>query len=168
MSSFALTLERQLRDVESMLARIEANGDSIEELDIGDIDVDDPQFESILVGDRVKVLLNDVDLVRWKQELVEDRNRLSTLLNAARQVDAARDAKLDALRDMIARKCGQPINPGNRKVIVFTAFADTAKYLYAQLAPWAKDTLKIDSALVTGAGRNETTLPDLRKDSHSS
>ena len=163
-SSFALTLERQLRDVEATLDRIEARVDTFEEPDIVDIDVDDPQFESLLVGDRVKVLLSDVDLVRWKQELIEDRNRLSTLLDAARQVDAARDAKLEALRDMIARKCRDPLNAGNRKIIVFTAFADTAKYLYAQLAPWAKETLRIDSALVTGAGRNEATLPGLRKD----
>jgi SNF2 family DNA or RNA helicase len=163
-SSFALTLERQLRDVEKTLARIEAHADAFEELDIADIDVDDPQFESLLVGDRVKVLLNDVDLVRWKQDLIEDRNRLSTLLDAARQVDAARDAKLEALRAMIARKCNAPINAGNRKIIVFTAFADTAKYLYTQLAPWARQTLGVESALVTGAGRNEATLPGLRKD----
>lgn len=163
-SSFALTIERQLRDVEGTLARIDERAEVIEELDITDIDVDDPQFESMLVGDRVKVLLADVDLVRWKQELVEDRNRLSTLLNAARQVDAARDAKLEALRNMIAQKCRAPINAGNRKIIIFTAFADTAKYLYAQLASWAKETLQIDSALVTGAGRNEVTLPGLRKD----
>ena len=79
-------------------------------------------------------------------------------------MDAARDAKLSALREVIAHKCRQPINPGNRKVIVFTAFADTAHYLYEQLAPWAKATLAIDSALVTGTGSNQTTLPRLRKD----
>ena len=75
-----------------------------------------------------------------------------------------RDAKLAALREMIEHKCRNPINPGNRKVIVFTAFADTARYLYDQLAPWAKTTLGIDTALVTGTGRNQTTLRGLRKD----
>ena len=64
-------------------------------------------------------------------DLIEDRNRLATLLTAAQQVDAARDAKLAKLRDMIEDKCRQPINAGNRKIIIFTAFSDTAQYLYA-------------------------------------
>ncbi|AMR77744.1 helicase-related protein [Cupriavidus nantongensis] len=163
-SSFTLTVERQLRDVETMLARIEASASDIEEIDIADVDIDDPAFETLLVGRKVKVLLSDVDLIRWKQDLIEDRNRLATLLAAAKQVDAARDAKLAALRNMIEDKCRNPINAGNRKFIVFTAFADTAEYLYAQLAPWAKATLGIESALVTGSGRNQSTLPHLRKD----
>lgn len=163
-SSFRLTVERQLRDVERMLDRIENHADEIEELDIGEVDIDDPAFEPLLVGKRVKVLLGDVDRIRWKQDLVEDRNRLDTLLSAARQVDAARDAKLIALRNTLAAKCAEPINPGNRKVIIFTAFADTAKYLYEHIAPWAKVELGIDTALVTGSGGNQTTLPHLRKD----
>ena len=65
---------------------------------------------------------------------------------------------------MIDQKCRNPINPGNRKVIVFTAFADTARYLYDQLARWAKATLDIDTALVTGTGSNQTTIASLRKD----
>jgi hypothetical protein len=165
-ASFALTVERQLRDVEATLARIEAESEEVEELDLSieDLDLDDPAFESLVVGRKVKVLLKDMDLVRWRQDLVEDRNRLATLVSAARQVDAARDAKLIALRDVIAHKCRHPVNPGNRKVIVFTAFADTARYLYEHLAPWAKSALGVDSALVTGAGTNQTTLPRLRKD----
>lgn len=162
--SFALTVERQLRDVEATLARIEAQMDELEEIDIEDIDIDDPVFESLLVGRKVKVLLKDVDLVRWRQDLIEDRNRLATLHAAAQLVSAQRDAKLAALKTVINDKCANPINAGNRKVIVFTAFADTARYLYDQLSGWAKDSLAIESALVTGAGRNQTTLPSLRKD----
>ncbi len=163
-TSFALTVERQLRDVEATLARIEQQAEELEEIDIEDIDIDDPAFEGLLVGRKVKVLLKDVDLIRWRQDLIEDRNRLATLLAAARQVDAARDAKLAALRTMIQAKCEKPINEGNRKIIVFTAFADTARYLYDQLARWAKSELGIDAALVTGAGYNQTTLPKLRRD----
>jgi hypothetical protein len=163
-TSFALTVERQLRDVEATLARIDQQAEELEEIDIEDVDIDDPAFEGLLVGRKVKVLLKDVDLIRWRQELVEDRNRLAALLAAARQVDAARDAKLAELRAMIEGKCRNPINPGNRKVIVFTAFADTARYLYDQITPWAKATLGVESALVTGAGKNQTTLPTLRKD----
>jgi len=163
-TSFSLTLQRQLSDVESMLAKINAHPDSVEEIDIHDIDIEDPAFESLLVGRKVKVLLKDVDLVRWKQDLIEDRNRLATLHSAAQQVGAARDAKLDALKQIISQKCRTPLNPGNKKVIVFTAFADTAQYLYAELAPWAAKSHGLHSALVTGAGRNQTTLPELRKD----
>lgn len=166
-SSFALTVQRQLRDVEAVLAQIELhaaeNGGDVEELDIADVDIDDPAFEALLVGRKVKVLLGDVDLIRWRQDLVEDRNRLDTLLTAAQQVDAARDAKLAKLREMITSKCRQPINAGNRKLIVFTAFSDTAQYLYANLASWAKASLGIDAALVTGAAGIQTTLPGLRR-----
>jgi superfamily II DNA or RNA helicase len=163
-TSFALTVGRQLRDVEATLPRIEQQAEELEEIDIEDVDIDDPAFEGLLVGRKVKVLLKDVDLVRWRQDLIEDRNRLTRLLSAARQVDAARDAKLAELRAMIEAKCRNPINPGNRKVIVFTAFADTARYLYDQLTPWAKATLGVEAALVTGAGYNQVTLPKLRKD----
>ena len=162
--SFALTVKRQLADVEATLSKIEAHAEAVEEIDIEDVDVDDPAFESLLVGRKVKVLLHDVDLVRWKQDLTEDRNRLATLYSAARQVGAARDAKLETLRQVIAEKAKNPINLGNRKVLVFTAFADTAEYLYEQIAPWAQEELGLHAALVTGAGRNQTTLPNLRKD----
>jgi putative intracellular protease/amidase len=157
--SFTLTVQRQLKDVEATLARIDTQAQDIEELDIDDIDIEDPAYEALLVGRKVKVLLGDVDLIRWRQDLVEDRNRLATLCAAAAQVSAARDDKLLKLRDLIALKAAHPINTGNRKIIIFTAFADTAKYLYAQLADWAKTDLGLQSALVTGAGHNQTTLP---------
>ncbi|MBI5868935.1 MAG: DEAD/DEAH box helicase family protein [candidate division Zixibacteria bacterium] len=163
-SSFVLTIKRQLADVEATLARIEAQAESLEEIDIEDVDAEDPAFESLLVGRKVKVLLQDVVRVRWRQDLTEDRNRLATLLSAAKQVNAVRDAKLKALRQVIERKCQEPINPDNRKFIVFTAFADTAQYLYQELSGWAQKELGLYSAVVTGTGHNQTTLPDLRKD----
>jgi ERCC4-related helicase len=162
--AFALTLKRQLKDVESILSRIEEHQDAIEELDISDIDIDDPTFESLLVGRKIKVLLQDIDLIRWKQDLIEDRNRLKTLLSAAQEITPERDAKLQALRENIEYKVRNQINPGNRKVIVFTAFADTAKYLYEQLAPWAREKLGLHSALITGRGSNQVTLNNLRCD----
>jgi superfamily II DNA or RNA helicase len=163
-SSFFLTVQRQLADVEATLARIEAQTEALEEIDIADVDDEDPAFESLLVGRKVKVLLQDVDRVRWRQDLIEDRNRLATLLSAAGQVSAARDAKLKALREVIEQKCAEPLNPGNRKLLVFTAFADTAQYLYKELAEWALKEFGLHAALVTGTGHNQTTLPNLRKD----
>ncbi len=163
-SSFALTVQRQLKAVEGTIERIDSQAQELEELDIADIDIEDPAFESLLVGRKVKVLLNDVDLVRWRQDLVEDRNRLQALSAAASAITPARDAKLEELHKMLLAKCNRAINPGNRKVIIFTAFADTAKYLYEQLSGWASKKLEMNSALITGSGGNQCTLPNLRKD----
>lgn len=162
--SFALTLKRQLADVDSLLAQIDAHEPAVEEISIEDVDVDDPAFEALLVGRKVKVLLQDVDLVRWRQDLIEDRNRLDTLLSAATEILPKRDKKLEDLRAVIEGKLRNPTNPDNRKIIVFTAFADTAQYLYRELADWLKATHGIESALVTGAGRNKTTLTTIRTD----
>ncbi|MEX2531416.1 MAG: helicase-related protein [Gemmatimonadota bacterium] len=166
-TSFALTVQRQLADVERMLERIEAGVEDVEELDIEDVDLDDPTFESLLVGKKIKVLLTDVDLKRWKQDLIEDRNRLATLHSAAAAIDATRDAKLAALKEVIRGKCEEPLNSGNRKLVVFTAFVDTAEYLYNELAPWAKRAHGLEAALVTGSGRNRVTLAGLRTDMSS-
>lgn len=165
--AFALTVQRQLHDVEATLRRLDRHdtGD-VEEIDIADVDVDDAAFEALLVGSKVKVLLQDVDRVRWRQDLVEDRDRLSALLAEARRVGTARDAKLAELRKVIAEKVRTPINPGNRKVIVFTAFADTAHYLYDALHRWAAE-LGVHTAVVTGSGKNRCTLADTRTDMSS-
>jgi hypothetical protein len=166
-ASFSLTIERQLADVDALLAKIDAHDDSVDEIPIDDVDVDDPAFESLLVGRKVKVLLQDVDRVRWRQDLAEDHKRLEALLLAARLVIPKRDAKLAALKRVIADKVSSPINATNRKVLLFTAFADTAEYLYRELAPWARDVLRLHSAVVSGAGSNRTTLPGVRGDMSS-
>ena len=166
--AFALTVERQLTDVSGLLAKLEGHADAIDELNIEDIEVDNPAFEALLVGRKVKVLLQDVDRIRWRQDLTEDRNRLATLLSHACAVDSVRDAKLAELKALIAAKITTPINtlPGgaNRKLIVFTAFADTAIYLYAALAAWARTELGLHSAIVTGSGANKTNLTTIRTD----
>lgn len=158
--AFALTLERQLQAVDALIARIDAHEDAIEELSITDLEVDDPLFETLGVGRSVRVLLADADRVRWRQDLVSDRLLLEALLAAAKTITPERDAKLAALRRFIADKQAAPFNAGNRKVIVFTAFADTAAYLYRELA----STITGGAALVTGAGTNKTTAKGLRTD----
>jgi SNF2-related domain len=137
-SSFRLTLERQLFTVDAMLARVRSHDGEVEEPDLDDFDPENPLFESLTVGRSVKVRLSDLDLVRWEQDLVEDRNRLSALLSAAQQIGPERDEKLSTIKEVIAGKLANPINPGNRKLIVFTAFSDTANYLYDNLAKWAE------------------------------
>ena len=163
-ASFALTIERQLADIDTLLARIDAHRDEVEEISIADDDIDDPEYETLLVGKKVKVLLQDMDRVRWRQDLMEDRARLATLLGAAKLVAPERDDKLEKLKQLIIDKLQNPINPGNRKFLLFTAFADTANYLYRELSPWARDTLRLHSAVICGTGTNKSNLPKLRND----
>lgn len=167
-NSFSLTLEKLLAMVNHLLEKIEAGEDGVaENLNIEDIEIDSPDFEAFLIGRKIKVLLNDIDQIRWKQDLEDDQVRLSELLHEAQAITAQRDAKLNRLKKIIKYKCGSPINDGNRKIIIFTAFADTAAYLYEHLAAWATSELNLYSALVVGTGANRTTLTGLRKDINS-
>jgi len=167
-NSFSLTLRKLLSNVEELLVKLENHDETaISELSIEDIETDNQEFEDFLIGNKVKVLIKDLDLVRWKQELVEDKERLTALLQDAEMIDPARDAKLIDLKELISQKCRQPINDGNKKVCIFTAFADTATYLYNLIAPWANKELGIHSALVTGTGTNRTTLSGIKTDLNS-
>ena len=165
-NSFALTLGRLLANVRDIIDRIDSHEESeVEELSIEEIEVEDDDFAPYLIGSKIKVLIQDVDRVRWKQELKEDEELLVKLLQEAREIDASRDEKLHRLKELISTKCGSPINPGNKKVLLFTAFADTAEYLYNNISGWARDTLGLHVALVRGGtGRNKTTMPGIRKD----
>jgi SNF2 family DNA or RNA helicase len=165
-NSFARTLEKLLGKVRELLSRIEAqDAQDIEEFSIEDVDLEDEEFEPYLVGTKTKVLIQDVDRVRWRQDLQEDEALLSKLLEEARQVNAERDEKLARLKELLVSKAANPQNPGNHKAIVFTAFADTADYIYDQLAGWAHAELGLESAVVTGrSGSNRTTLSGIRKD----
>jgi len=163
--SFGLTIERLLNDVRSIIERIENHQDSVEELRIEDVELEDDSFDPYLVGNKVKVLIQDMDRIRWQQELREDEELLVKLLRQARDVTVNRDEKLRRLKEEIDAKCATPINDGNRKVIVFTAFADTAKYLYEHLSSWSREQIGLHSALVTGGtDANKTTVPELRRD----
>lgn len=167
-NSFALTVEKLLNEISFLIGKIDAHeGGDIEELNIENVEIEAEEFDAFLIGRKVKVLIQDIDAVRWKQDLEEDRARLTTLLHEARLIEAQRDAKLQRLKDVITHKCRHPLNPGNKKVIVFTAFADTANYLYEHLAVWAQESLGLHAALVTGTGSNKTTLAGINKDLNS-
>ncbi|PKV75890.1 helicase-related protein [Pontibacter ramchanderi] len=163
--SFGITLGNLLYKIDKLLEKIQNKSDYYDEsLSIEEIEIDDPQLEDFLIGNKTKVLLQDIDDVRWKDDLLEDRNRLQQLLEATLQIDAGRDKKLLDLKALIKKKVENPLNPDNKKLIVFTAFADTANYLYDEIATWAKTELGISSALVTGAGQNKTNHPGVRSD----
>ncbi|SDU55318.1 helicase-related protein [Desulfobacula phenolica] len=167
-NSFAITLEKLLRMVNNLIERVDTQNDGeLADIGIEDIEIDSPDFEAFLIGNKIKVLLKDIDRIRWKQDLEEDRLNLSELLNEARQINQTRDAKLNKIKDIITWKCDNPINLTNKKIIIFTAFADTAMYLYQHIAKWAYAEQGIHSALVTGSNTNKTTLPGIQKDLNS-
>lgn len=158
-NSFALTVENILYKIDKTLEAIEQSQlDYDAEMDISDIDIDDPEYENLMFGNNVKVLLQDMDLIKWRQDLLADKDKLETILLEAINVTPDRDAKLIELRSLIENKIKDPINPENRKVLIFTAFADTAKYLYKHLSEEFANK-GIYSAIVTGSGDNHSTLP---------
>lgn len=158
-NSFALTVENILKKINQALDAIEQQGmDYDPELNILEIDFDDPELEDLMFGNKVKVLLQDMDLIKWKQDLLADRDKLETILLEALEVTPERDAKLIELKKLMQNKVDNPINSGNKKILVFTAFADTAKYLYDHIAEHFAQQ-GIYTAMVTGAGDNRSTLP---------
>ncbi|MGO1044021.1 helicase-related protein [Clostridioides difficile] len=156
-NSFTLTLGKVLTNIEITLNKID-NFKGEYFYDIDDIDNLDEQLEDFIIGNKVKVLLSDVDMIKWKQDLEYDRVILSNLLNRSKQIDATRDKKLKSLKNQISDKINNPINEGNKKVIVFTAFADTAKYLYENISKWGLENYNVNTAIVMGSDNPKTTL----------
>lgn len=164
-NSFSLTVEKLLSEVRRIIELLDSHDDlEFKELDIEEIEIENEEFSLYAVGNKVKVLIQDVDRIRWKQELQEDEELLQKVLFAAKQIDPNRDAKLLQLKDLINKKVSDPINENNHKIIIFTAFADTARYLYNNIANWSKNSLGLHCAIVTGTGDNKTTMPGIRKD----
>lgn len=172
--AFRLTL-RSLHDNHARtLARIAAfrqdgRAASVDDLTaaLADLDPDDDELPDLdhddapgadAVGGKIRISLADMDLPRWEHELTEDRALIAALLASMDQVTPQDDAKLQHLLAHVLGKIAQQINPGNRKVLIFTAFADTAQYLYANLAPELRARLSLHSAIVTGKGRPASTL----------
>ncbi len=157
--SFGITIGKIIDKINYTLDKIENNQVEIsEDLSINDIDLDDNEFDDLMLGNTVKVLLRDMDLIRWKQDLLADKEKLEMILAAAKEVTPERDKKLHELKNVIHEKIAHPINAGNEKVIIFTAFADTAEYLYRNIAPEMLAEGKY-TAMVTGTGDNKSTVP---------
>lgn len=162
--SFALTLGKLHDKVDDLINKID-NLEEIEELSIEDVDLEDESMEPFLIGNKTKVLIQDMDRIRWKEELEEDREKLVKLFRVANSVQASNDAKLKELKDLLRNKAQNPINSDNKKALIFTAFADTAKYLYNDISKWAKKELSLEVALVTGGNSgNKCTMPKVRTD----
>ncbi len=162
--SFRLTLDKLLQQIDRMLDRVTHHKEFSNEIDIRDLDFDDEELEDLIVGGKVKVLLQDLDLVRFKEFLEADRRIIEKLLVECNQITVERDQKLKDLHRLIKEKINHPLNPGNKKVIVFSAFADTVEYLYKNSRVFLKEQYQVNTAMVTGGDGVKTNLPKCKAD----
>jgi hypothetical protein len=116
-----------------------------------DEDIEIPEPDDGQIGNKVQINLSDMDLPRWEHELRADLATIETLLAEMRKITPSDDAKLQHIKTTILSKLASPINPGNKKVLIFTAFADTAAYLYEHIAPFFLENQRLHTGKVTGA-----------------
>lgn len=160
--AFRITLARLGQLHESTLSRIaewKRSGNDTEFDQTVFPDEDTFDTDEFLTGGKIKISLADMDVGSWEQDLATDRAIIEDLLAEMRKVTVADDAKLQHLKGEIENKLAHPINPGNRKLLIFTAFADTADYLYAHIG---QDVLKrhglYTAKVVGGSGAPKSTL----------
>ena len=168
--SFRLTLQRTINKIDQLEHRItafEKHLDENSEIDYDSLTPDqfeDPDFdqEDFTVGGRRRIHLAHLELPEWLKAVRNDRTQLQFLLEKTQSITARRDGKLAKLKEFIEAKARQPTanrdGKANRKVLVFTAFADTARYLHENLSPWARKELQIHTGLVCGDGGNAASL----------
>ena len=170
--SFNLTLTRMKKLIEDTIEVINTfdihSSKSIELTDIADVeeyDDDDQNTDDLFsFGRKVKIDLADMDYISWRGALEKDRDILELLTLMVGDITPEHDSKLQKLLSVIDKKITHPINEGNRKVIIFTAFADTAEYLYTHVSKYVKERFGLDTAMVSGSVEGKTTCPKLKAD----
>ncbi len=129
-----------------------------------EFDDDDQNTDFFTVGKKVQIDLRDMDYISWKRDIDEDLENLILLISMVEDITPEYDFKLNELLRVIREKAASPINPGNKKMLIFTAFADTAEYLYENVSAMAKKELGLNTALVTGSVDGQTTIPKFKAD----
>ena len=167
--SFRLTLQR-IRDM------IAATLDTIHTYDpqkiielkdltgAADFDADDMESDLFTVGRKVKIALEDMDYLTWQRDLQTDFETLELLLGMVADITPGHDSKLQTLLQTLAEKQHEPLNKDNRKVLIFTAFSDTAQYLYEQVGAYMLRSFGLHTALVTGSVEGRSTVPKFKAD----
>jgi SNF2 family DNA or RNA helicase len=168
--SFRLTLERTIAKINTLEARIlafQAHANDDPDIDFDTLTPDqfeDPDFDQddFTIGGRRRIHLGHLKLPEWLKAVRNDRTQLQLLVDVTKVVTPARDGKLAEIRKLIRNKVENPTTnkdgKPNRKVLVFTAFADTARYLHDNLSDWARKDLGIHTGLVCGDGGNKASL----------
>lgn len=164
--AFDKTVDYLIEGITYMLTQIENGTEQITDTDVNrSWEEEELQLDSLMIGNATKIRVADLDKVRYKADLEFDLAILQHISHSIKKVTPPRDEKLAELKSIIAHKIAiSPPNKGNKKVIVFTAFADTAHYLYENLYQWGKQEFGIYSGLVTGSKEPKTNLRNIRKD----
>lgn len=168
--SFNLTLKRIKEIIGNTIDTIDKYNNSsscklnLSDISLEDIDVDDQNSDEFSFGKKVKIDIADMDYLSWKNELAKDRETLALLTSMVEDITPQYDMKLQELLGLIKKKIENPINENNKKIIIFTAFADTAEYLYENVSKYVKDNFNLNTAMVTGTVDGKTTAPLKKKD----
>ncbi len=159
-NSFRLTLERVTKLISSTIEKIDQHETfiDVEEAQGYDLDIEDSENDAFIGTKKNKIALVDMDYTAWKHYLQRDKAELELTMLMLNDITPEHDSKLQQLVADLRYKFTHPINGGNQKVIVFTAFADTAVYLYDNLAKPIKEKYGLDTALVTGDVEARSTL----------
>ena len=167
-NSFQLTLKRIKALIESTIKAIDdfekygaADIDMYEASD-SEFDMDDGNTEYFTVGKKVKIELADMDYKSWRTELKADADVLELLTLMVADITTEHDSKLQELLKLVSEKIENPINPGNKKVLIFSAFSDTAEYLYDNVSTYIKKKYGLDTAVITGSIDGKTTIKGFR------
>lgn len=163
-NSFQLTLKR----IESLIDETIKSIDRFEKYGHSDIDmyeasdsewdIDDNNTDYFTVGKKIKIDLADMDYKTWRAELEKDVKTLELLTLMVADITPEHDTKLQELLKLISDKIENPINPGNKKVLIFSAFSDTAEYLYEHVSTYVKKKYGLNTAVITGSIDGKTTI----------
>lgn len=163
-NSFQLTLKRiesLIDETIKSIDRFEKYGHS--EIDMyeasdSEWDIDDNNTDYFTVGKKVKIDLADMDYKTWRAELEKDAKTLELLTLMVADITPEHDTKLQELLKLVSDKIENPINPGNKKVLIFSAFSDTAEYLYEHVSTYVKKKYALNTAVITGSIDGKTTI----------
>jgi len=170
--SFNLTLKRIYSLIDSTIHSIDTYDKTssvrLELTDISDIDEFDSEDQNgdelFTFGKKVKIEIGDMDYKSWRDSLVRDRDILELLTLMVGNITPEYDSKLQELFRVIKNKLENPINQDNKKIIIFTAFADTAEYLFDNVSKYVKENFGLNTAMVSGSVEGRTTVPKLKSD----
>lgn len=166
--SFHLTLDRILGLIKNTIKAIDrfetyGNGNlDVMEVTDSDFDLDDENNDYFTVGRKVKIDLADMDYMTWRSELKKDAETLELVSLLMGDITPEHDLKLQTLLRLLDDKMNNPINEGNKKVLIFSAFSDTAEYLYEQVSTYMKKKYNVNTAVITGAIDGHSTIKDLK------
>lgn len=132
--------------------------------DVDEFDSEDQNDDIFSIGKKVKIDIADMDYVSWRESLAKDAEVLELLTYMVSDITPEYDLKLQELFKLIDNKINNPINKDNKKIIIFSAFADTAEYLYDNVSVYVKEKYGLDSAMITGSVDGKTTAKLLNKD----